>query len=201
MECIEDKIFRKIKRGKKGVPFFVEMFTKFGNAKAVSKALERMVNQGKLYRIATGIYVLPVEDSFIGKVFPTIDEIAVAISKRDKARIIPTGSYAMYKLGLTTQVPMNVVYYTDTSARIIKIGGRTIKFKKASSRNLAYQGKISMLAVQALRTIGKENVLDKEVQQIKQILQYENPKYLQHDLSLAPMWIKTLLTQKINEDE
>jgi predicted transcriptional regulator of viral defense system len=39
--------------------FFVDMFTKFGNAKAVNKALERLVQQNKLYRISTGIYVLP----------------------------------------------------------------------------------------------------------------------------------------------
>jgi hypothetical protein len=58
-----------------------------------------------------------------------------------------------------------------------------------------------MLVIQALRTIGKDNVLDKEVEHIKRILQNENPKYLQHDLLLAPSWIRILLTQKINENE
>jgi pyruvate dehydrogenase complex dehydrogenase (E1) component len=91
---------------------------------------------------------------------------------------------------------MNVVYYTDTTARVIKIGERTIKFKKASSRNLAYQGKISMLAIQALREIGKGKVSDAEVEHIKNILQNENPKRLQNDLSLAPAWIRVLLTEK-----
>ena len=194
MESVEKKIIRKIKRTDRGILFFANMFSKFGNAKTVNKALERLVQQGKLWRIATGIYVLPEVSEYFGKIFPGIDAIAVAIAKRDKARIVPTGSYALYKLGLTTQVPMNVVYYTDASARYISIGKRTIKFKKASSRNLAFTGEISMLAVQALRTIGKGNATADEVKHIKNILQNENPKHLQHDLLLAPVWIRTLLS-------
>ena len=194
MESVEIKVIRKIKRAERGRLFFVNMFSKFGNAKAVNKALERLVQQGKLYRIATGIYVLPDVSEHVGNVFPAIDAIALAIAKRDKARVVPTGSYALYKLGLTTQVPMNVVYYTDASARKITIGKRSIKFKKASSRNLAFTGEISMLVIQALRTIGKGNVIDDELKHIQQILQNENPRHLQHDLLLAPVWIRTLLS-------
>ena len=205
MESIETKIYRKVKRADRGKLFFVNMFSKFGNAKAINKALERLTQQGKLYRVATGIYVLPHVSELVGIVFPSIDDIALAIAKRDKARVVPTGSYALYKLGLTTQVPMNVVYYTDASARKITIGKRTIKFKKASSRNLAFSGEISMLVVQALRTIGKGMVTDEEVGHIKKILQNENPKHLRHDLLLAPVWIKNLLetnkTNKITENE
>ena len=202
MESVEKKIIRKIKRTDRGILFFANMFSKFGNAKTVNKALERLVQQGKLWRITTGIYVLPEVNEYFGKIFPDIDAIAVAIAKRDKARIVPTGSYALYKLGLTTQVPMNVVYYTDASARYISIGKRTIKFKKASSRNLAFTGEISMLAVQALRTIGKGNATADEVKHIKNILQNENPKHLQHDLLLAPVWIRTLLSNnKTAENE
>jgi hypothetical protein len=202
MESIETKIYRKIKRADRGRLFFVDMFLKFGNAKFVNKALDRLVQHGKLYRVAMGIYVLPVVSEYIGNVFPDIDTIAVAIAKRDKARILPAGSYAMYKLGITTQVPMNVVYYTDASARKIKIDNRTITLKKASSKNLAAIGEISKLVIQALRTIGKGNVTNDEIKHIQQILQNENPKHLQHDLLIAPVWIRTLLsTNKTIENE
>jgi hypothetical protein len=52
-----------------------------------------------------------------------------------------------------------------------------------------------MLAVQALRAIGRENVVDKEMEHIKRILQNENPKHLQYDLSFTPVWIRVLLTK------
>ena len=50
-----------------------------------------------------------------------------------------------------------------------------------------------MLAIQALRTIGKDKATDEEIKQIKKILKNENPKHLQHDLLLAPVWIRKLI--------
>jgi hypothetical protein len=196
IESIEVKIFRKIKRAKNDLLFSAGMFAKFGNAKAIGKALERLTKEEKLFRVTTGFYTLPKRHDNFGVILPDIDEIALAIAKRDKARVIPTGSYALYKLGLTTQIPVNVVYYTDTSARFVKIGKRTVKFKKASSRNLAFKGEISMLAIQALRSLGKGNATDKEIAHIKTILQNENPTHLNHDLLLAPVWVRELLTSK-----
>lgn len=193
-QSIEKQVFEKVKRNPRGTLFFVDSFALIANTKSVNKALERLVKSGDLERVATGIYVRPVIDGYIGKVLPGIEEIAVAIAKRDRAKIIPTGSYAMYKLGLTTQVPLNIVYYTDTSARKIKIGKQTITFKKASSKNLSFVGNISMLAIQALRTIGKDKAADEEIKQIKEILKTENPKHLHHDLLLAPFWIRKLIT-------
>lgn len=193
-KSIEIKVLEKIKRSSKGTLFFVDSFAKIANAKASNKALERLVKSGEIERVAQGIYVRPVIDNYIGKVLPSIEQIAVAIAKRDRATVVPTGSYAMYKLGLTTQVPLNIVFYSDTSARKIKIGKQTITFKKASSKNLAFVGEISTLAIQALRTIGKDQATTEEIKQIKKILKNENPKHLQHDLQLTPVWIRKLIT-------
>ncbi len=192
-KSIQIQVLDKIKRVRRGTLFFVDSFTTISNAKSVNKALERLVKSGELHRVATGIYVCPIIDNYIGKVLPGVEDVAKAIAKRDRATIVPTGSYAMYKLGLTTQVPVNIVYYTDTSARKIKIGKQTITFKKASSKNLALVGEISKLAIQALRTIGKDKATEEEIKQIKKNLLNENPRYLQHDLRLAPAWIKKLL--------
>jgi hypothetical protein len=171
----------------------VDSFTKIANTKSVNKSLERLVKSSEIERVAQGIYVRPVIDKYIGKVLPSIEQIAVAIAKRDRATIVPTGSYAMYKLGLTTQVPLNIVLYSDTSARKIKIGKQTITFKKASSKNLAFVGEISTLAIQALRTIGKDQATAEEIKQISTILKKENPKHLQHDLQLSPVWLRKLI--------
>ena len=190
---VDDKIVKKIKKAKRGTLFFTDNFSKIGNAKTVNKALERLVQSKELYRVARGIYVRPVKDKYIGIVLPDIDDIAKAIAKRDKARIVPTGSYALYKLGLTTQVPMNVVYYTDASPRKIKIGKQTITFKKTSAKNLAYIGDISKLVISALRNIGKDKVTEEELKKIKILLKNEKPFHLQHDLNIAPHWIRELL--------
>ncbi|WP_138475735.1 DUF6088 family protein [Dyadobacter bucti] len=193
MESADDKVIEKIYRSRGGVVYFTDSFLDVSNAKTVSKVLERLVLDGKLYRVATGMYARPVEDENMGPVLPGIEEIAEAIIKRDKARAVPTGSYALYKLGLTTQVPMNVVYYTDSSARKVKVGNQIITFKKASTRNVSAIGEISRLVIQALRTIGKNNVTENEMRVIRERLAEEKPYHLQHDIKLAPEWIRQLM--------
>lgn len=191
----ELQILNKIRKASRGTLFFSDSFTSLGNAKAVGKALERLAQSEELYRVATGIYVHPVKDDILGVVMPGIEDIAKAIAKRDKARILPTGSYALYKLGLSAQVPLNVVYYTDASARKIKLGKQTITFKKTSAKNLAAIGAISKLAIGALRAIGKDKVSDQELERIRELLKKEKPYHLQHDIKLAPEWIRKLLRQ------
>jgi hypothetical protein len=190
---IEELILRKIRKAKRGSLFFPEHFSDFGSAKTVGKALVRLMESGQLHRVATGIYVRPEKDRVLGIVLPGIEEIAEAIRKRDKARIVPTGSYALYKLGLTTQVPMNVVYYTDSTARKIKVGKQIITFKRASARNLSAIGDTSKLVIQALKTIGKDKVTEEELGKIRELLKQEKPFHLQHDLKIAPEWIRKLL--------
>ena len=189
----DDQILIKINKARRGTLFFIDDFASIGNKKTVGKALERLVNSGELHRVATGIYVRPEKDRVLGIVLPGIEEIAEAIRKRDKARIVPTGSYALYKLGLTTQVPMNVVYYTDSTARKIKVGKQTITFKRASARNLSAIGDISKLVIQALKAIGKDKVTEEELDRLRELLKQEKPFHLQHDLKIAPEWIRKLL--------
>jgi hypothetical protein len=189
----EIQLLERIKKAGRGVLFFTENFITYGNTKTVSKALERLVNSGELDRVATGIYVRSKMSAIVGKVTPTIEDIVKAISKRDKARIVPTGSYALNQLGLSTQVPMNIVYLSDGSARKIKVGNYTITFKKASPKNVSAVGEISRLAIQALKEIGKEKITDKEIKHIQELLKKEKPTRLEHDIRLAPTWIREIM--------
>jgi len=193
MESIEVQVLKKIKKAKGGALFFVDSFQNQGNEKAVSKALERLVLKGEIMRVATGIYVRPLTDSIIGLLTPGIEDIAKAIAKRDKARIVPTGIFALNRLGLSTQVPLNVVYLTDGAPRKIKIENTTVTFKKTTPKNVAAVGEISRLAIQALRTIGKANVTIEEIDKIQSLLRKEKRTKLEHDIRLAPAWIREIM--------
>lgn len=193
LKSIEIQILNRIKKAGRGVLFFTESFIAYGNTEAVKKALQRLTNTGELERVAVGIYVRPQTDSIVGKVTTGIEDIARAIAKRDRARIVPTGIYALNRLGLSTQMPMNVIYLTDGAARKIKVGNTTITFKKTTPKNVMAVGEISRLAIQALRTIGKENVTEEEIKKIQQLLMKEKKTKLEHDIRLAPSWIREIM--------
>ena len=199
IQSIDDMIFAKIKKAKRGSLFFTDDFLSFGSAKAVSKALERSVTRGEIQRVARGIYARLAKDSILGPIKPSTEEIAEAISKRDKARIIPTGTLALNALGLSTQISINVVYYTDGSARKIEVGNRTIKFKKTAPKNLATIGKISTLVIQALKEIGKDNASAQEIEIILNHLKKEDPYRLAHDIKFAPEWIRIIMRKALQK--
>jgi hypothetical protein len=194
---IHKQIEARIKKRGKGSILFPADFYTIGSTEAVKKILLRLEKQGMLTRLAFGIYLYPKQSKLLGKITPSLEEIAKAIAKRDKARIVPTGSYALNALGLSTQVPLNVVYLTDGAARKVKVGKRTILFKKASPKNLAAVGTMSGLAIQALKAIGEGNVSIAEEQQILKLLKKETKETLSHDMALAPEWIKIIMKKAL----
>jgi hypothetical protein len=198
MQGVENKIERAIKARSAGSLMFPDDFAGKGSADSVRKALQSLKERGLIKSVAHGIYVRPKMSSYIGEVLPTAEEVAQAIAKRDKIRLVPTGAYSLHALGLSSQIPLKLVFLTDGAARTIKVGKRTIKLKKATPKNLMAKGKISSLVIQALREIGKDMASPSELKLILKVLKEEEPQHLKHDLKLAPEWIKQVMRKAID---
>lgn len=201
MASIEDSILTAIQAKGRGSIFFPSDFTSYGEVKAVGKSLERLTAKGDIVRLARGIYSYPEIDTVLGLgvLMPSIEQIAETIARRDKARIVPTGIYAMNRLGLSTQVPMNVVYLTDGAPRKVSLGnGRSIQFKYTTPRNLAFTNPLAMLVTFALKEIGKDNVTEDIIKRIKSVLQKERKENIAADEALMPAWIRNI-TRKAYE--
>lgn len=195
MKSIVKEIENKLKFGRRGKILFASDFSSFGLPKAVNKAMERLTQSGMLIRLAQGIYLYPQIDTRLGLgvLYPTVETIAREIAKRDKARIVPTGVYALNALGFSTQLPMNVVFLTDGAARKIKIGnGQGIVFKRTVAKNLSYKNDVLILVVAALKEIGEGNVTADQLTKIKELISKEKQEEIKADLQLAPAWIKKI---------
>ena len=197
MESIEIKVYKKISKIKRGTLLFPEDFHTLGSSEAIRLALHRLEKEKQIVRVAQGIYVRPLISKYLGEVLPSAEDVANGIAKRDRIRIVPTGVYALNALGLSTQVPMKLVFLTDGAARVVKIGKRTIKFKKTTPKNLLAKGKISSLVIQALREIKINYVTKAEEKKIIDLLKKENPKDLLHDIKLAPVCIQKIMQKAI----
>lgn len=195
-QSIENKILYTINRKKHGAILFASDFASAGERKAINKALERIALSGKIIRIARGIYCKPKVDTEFGFgiLYPSVDEVAQAIAQRDKCRIVPTGDTALNKLGLSTQVPMNAVYYTDGTPRRIKVyNGKGILFKHVVPKRLNFKSELVMLITFALQTIGQGHVSDEQLDRIKQLLSKESKERVYEDLELIPSWIRSII--------
>jgi DNA-directed RNA polymerase subunit K/omega len=150
-------------------------------------------------RVAHGIYYYPkintnkyIKSKYLS---PSVEEIAYGIAKRDKVRIVPTGTYALNALGLSTQIAANVVFITDGAPRRISVGkGRGILFKHTSeARSLAYKSKLLMLIVSALREIGEDKATPQQLEIIKNHLSNVSQKELNADIQLMPIWVRKII--------
>jgi len=199
MQSIEKQIEKSIKSKVKGSLVLPDDYLSYGSSEAIRKALDRLEDKKIIIRVAHGIYVRPKISKLIGPLTPSAEEVAEAIARRDRIRTVPTGSYALNALGLSTQVPMNIVLLTDGSPREIKVGKRTIKFKKTTPKNLLAKGKISRLVIQAWKEIGNGKVTAEEEQKIVDLLKKEDEKDLKHDIALAPVWIQKIMKKALTD--
>lgn len=186
-----------VEHAKEGTIFIPDDFTTCGTPDAVRSGLSRLCRNGNLCRFAKGIYYIPTYDKWDGTLRePSLDAIALKIAQRDNARVIPTGAYALNKLGLSTQVPTNIIYITDGSARQMRFGeGKSITFRHSNNLgNFAYQSQLMQLAVLAMREIGEETITENQKEIIKKMItEHVSEQDFNHDIVLAPTWIKTIL--------
>jgi hypothetical protein len=200
-QSIENKVLEYLINKQKGKIYFSNDFASLGNSESIRKSLSNLVKREVIVRLTQGIYLYPKIDKELGILYPSVDDVCKAIAKRDKARIEPTGVFALHSLGLSTQIPVNVVYLTDGIPRKIKYGNRTIKFKKTAPKNLAMKGKVSSLVVAALKQLGKENVTQEVELQLGKALKKESVENVQHDARLAPEWISRIILNLINSSK
>lgn len=193
----------RIEAGKQGVIYFVNSFSDLQNDQTVTKSLQRLSEEGFLIRISKGVYLYP-ETTRFGTMNPSIDEIVKSIAERDNVSILPTGSTALNKLGLSTQVPMNAVFLTTGSTRTIKIGNRKVLFKHSAPRNFVYKGMLMPLIVESLKELGENNIDGETYKKLGKIIsslpESDFATFIE-DLQYAPQWIRTIIQKMIKENK
>ncbi len=190
MEHTNLQVENKIKNYSRGKIFFISDFVKYGSEVNIRKVLSRLEKEAVIERIAFGIYLKPKKDKVLGIIYPNLDEIARKIAKRDKARIVPTGAYALFLLGLTTQIPLNTIYLTDGSQRVVNIGKRSIKFKRTVPKTFAIKDDLLQLIVQSFKEIGQKNLTEDFLLKLQQSVVKISKKTIATELQYAPMWIQ-----------
>lgn len=180
-----------------GSIFFPTDFYYMASSEAVRKTLSRMVANGEVFRLSRGIYCRPRSNKLLGIDFipPSIDSIAQRVAERDRISIVPTGDYALNRLGLSTQVPGNAVYLTNGAKKRIKLwNGASIVFRESNElRIFDFLSNVMSLIVSAMRSIGEEHLTKEMIQKFKTLASTVPEDVYRKDLLLAPIWVRKKL--------
>ncbi len=185
-----------IKKGR-AVFWFTDDFSIIGSIESVRKALQCLVADGMLLRIAKGVYYYPKIDRELGLgvLYPSKEDTAKAIAKHHHLKIVPTGAFAMNALGLTTQVQTVVTFLTNGRERSIDLGdGRYIQFLHSSVQKLFdYRSYVMILVIQAMQELGEKAITVDVCTTFSRHLKNVAEREFVHDLTIAPVWAQELL--------
>ena len=190
----------KYKRTKDKSLIFASDFAEY-NQDYIGDLLAAYMKEGKLVRLANGVYLKTTVTRF-GPVYPSPTEIAEAIARRDHAQVLMSGLAAENYFGLSTQVPMKVVFLTNGSARKLTVGNTEIEFKRGVPRNFAFKDRTMATLCLALKSIGNGHVTEAQRAVLKRFLsEYMKEHAVNEDIKLMPQWIQRLLNEIIKEAE
>ncbi len=197
---VTQKFEEKYRKMKDKSLIFASDFAEY-NQEYIGDLLAAYMKDGRLVRLANGVYLKTTVTRF-GPVYPSPTEIAEAIARRDHAQVLMSGLAAENYFGLSTQVPMKVVFLTSGSARKLTVGNTEIEFKRGVPRNFAFRDRTMATLCQALKSIGNGHVTEEQRGVLMRFLsEYVKEHAIDEDIKLMPQWIQRLLNEIIKEVE
>lgn len=183
-----------------GKPFTPALFAGLGSRAAVDQALMRLTKAGSIERIGHGLYMVPKIGRFGIKPMPPPEQVARAVAEAEGATIGIHGAEAARRLGLTTQMPTQAIFYTTGSSRQIRLGNLVIQLRHIAPRKLALAGRPAGLALSALWYLGRDQVTPSTFKQIAKKLPTSEFQALQAAKARMPAWMLETLT-RYQQDE
>lgn len=163
----------------------------------VDQALSRLAKNGKLRRLARGLYDFPKVHPQLGPLSPTPDDVAQALARETGSQVQIAGARAANALGLSTQVPAKSTYLTDGPSRRVVLGKRVVDLRHASPKHLIAPGSAAGTVVQALRHVGAIRAAD-VAQVASRRLSASDKKMLASNAIQAPAWMRPTLVSIAN---
>jgi hypothetical protein len=193
MESRADTILERAGRLAEGTPVSAITFLDLGTKPAIRSTLLRLVRARKLLRVGRGIYVVPVVSRF-GSSAPSAHLFIEELSKQSGEDIVPSGATTANALGLTMQVPVQMVYWTSGRSRKLNLGKLVLHLAHVPSWQLALAKEPAGEIVRALAWAGLERV-QTVLKEIEGKVPRSDIVKVAQQVSRFPKWMASALSQ------
>ena len=176
-------------------------FLDIAGNETVRRTLNQLVSENKIKRVINGFYYNPIYSELIGEYEAvSIHELALAIARKYNWNIAPFNSTALNLLGLSTQVPTHYKYISSGRYKEYKIGDTILEFKKVNPGEIANMSLKTATVIQAIKSLGKENITNEVIQKIRENLTEKERIDLTNESKSVPSWIYEVI-REICEDQ
>jgi hypothetical protein len=155
MNLLSRQILAHVAALAEGEPITAKGLLHLGARADVDQALTRLARRGELMRIARGLYVLPVVSRF-GIRAPAAEKVVQALGRAFGEVVVQHGAAIANGLGLTTQVPLRLIYLTSGPSRNLSLGKQKVELRHALPWQLVEPGIHAGDVLRALGWMGRE---------------------------------------------
>lgn len=183
---LKKKILNSLKRWGRGCVFSNQDFFEFGSDTAVASCLHLLKKEGVIRQLLRGLYEYPRFNDFLKEhVAPDLHRAAEALARKYRWHIQPSGNSALQYWGLSTQMPLRLLYFSDGPNRCYTIEGRTLEFKHISRMESGFPDRTCEMFVQAVKELGERSLVSPYLEKLQPLL---TPK-LREQLSTVLPWL------------
>ena len=138
-----EKITRRLRHMRRGVPFSISQFHELGSSASVQKTLSRLAQEGVVERVAKGIYVRPKPLASMPsiKITASAEQIAKKWAQQHGYTLVRQGVESAYRLGLQTQAPVKTVFWSNGASRTFSIGNEVVEVRHVAESKLRWKSR------------------------------------------------------------
>lgn len=191
-----EKIRERIMQAPDGSVFVNSDFADIADTNTIKQIISRLIKEGTLRRIIRGVFEKPKYSKLLQEyVAADPNEIANALARCYHWTIAPCGDTALNKLGLSTQVTAVWSYISDGPYKTYEWDKTKIEFKHRTNKEITGLSPTTILVIQALKTLGKENTDSKVIRILSHRLNTEEKAALLREGSEATDWVYNVIRE------
>jgi hypothetical protein len=196
MQTLKNKIVARIYGHGRGSAFSSKDFVGLGDRAAVDKTLSLLARDGILRRLGRGIYDYPRSNPDLGgQLGPDFEQVAKALARKLGVQIQPHGAWAANLLGLSSQVPAQIVYFTNGHPKTYRFGRQTIVLRRNAPGKFRPADPLVALIAGALRELSPNAVDDELKARLRKHLAGRNRRTVLRDAQYLEGWIADLIRE------
>lgn len=189
-----EQIKQRIENSPSGTIFINSDFTDIAETETIRRNLNRITQTGLLRRVLNGIYEKPKYSKLLKEyVAVDPDQVAKAIARNYHWTIVPCGYTALNLLGISTQVTAIRSYISDGPYRKYEWNNTCIEFKHRTNKEISGLSYMTRLIIQALKTLGKENISKEVIVMLSDRLTFEEKTTMLKEAAESTDWVYNVI--------
>ncbi len=192
---IDQQILRHLWSSNNPLPITANALGDMGRPAAIRQALARLTKAGKLRRIRRGFYERPRAHPLIGESASSSMDVAKVILEARNAPWQVSGAYAANLLGLSEQVPGQLVIKTTANVPPVNLGKTQITFQRVAPSSLIGAGTTAGTVIQAVRHLGPKGLEPALTERLRKSLKPSTKRDLQKLAPRLPQWMQPAIRE------